>query len=73
MPCCRVRSYGCQARRGAWLYGGCIPGFSGTHSQDRTLDEHNEKLKEVVAMLLEGGKTAMASEFVDVQTVAVRG
>lgn len=37
------------------LYVGFVPGFPGAHSQAATLDELNENLKEVVAMLLEDG------------------
>jgi predicted RNase H-like HicB family nuclease len=35
------------------LYVGYVPGFSGAHSQAESLDELNENLREVVAMLLE--------------------
>ena len=34
------------------LYVGYIPGFSGAHSQGKTLDELNANLTEVVEMLL---------------------
>ena len=34
---------------------GYVPGFPGAHSQGETLDELNENLQEVVAMLLEDG------------------
>jgi Uncharacterized conserved protein len=35
------------------LYVGYVPGFPGAHSQGETLDELNENLREVVAMLLD--------------------
>ncbi len=38
------------------LYVGYVPGFTGAHSQGKTLDELNKNLQEVVAMLLEDGK-----------------
>jgi predicted RNase H-like HicB family nuclease len=38
------------------LYVGYVPGFPGAHSQGETIDELNENLREVVAMLLEEGE-----------------
>ena len=38
------------------LYVGYVPGFSGAHSQGETLDELNDNLKEVIALLLEDGE-----------------
>ena len=38
------------------LYVGFVPGFPGAHSQGETLDELNDNLREVVAMLLEDGE-----------------
>jgi predicted RNase H-like HicB family nuclease len=35
------------------LYVGYIPGFSGAHSQAKTLDELQSNLREVIEMLLE--------------------
>jgi predicted RNase H-like HicB family nuclease len=32
---------------------GYVPGFSGAHSQDATLEELRENLREVISMLLE--------------------
>lgn len=49
------------------LFVGCVPGFSGVHSQGETLDELNHNLQEVIAMLLEDG----APDFVGIQNVAV--
>ena len=34
------------------LYVGYVPGFPGAHSQGETLEELNDNLKEVIAMLL---------------------
>ncbi|HEY0514016.1 MAG TPA: type II toxin-antitoxin system HicB family antitoxin [Thermoanaerobaculia bacterium] len=34
------------------LYVGYVPGFPGAHTQAESLDELNENLREVVAMLL---------------------
>ncbi len=38
------------------LYVGYVPGFPGAHSQGATLDEFDQNLREVVAMLLEDGE-----------------
>ena len=35
------------------FYVGYVPGFPGAHSQGATLDELQENLREVIAMLLE--------------------
>ena len=35
------------------LYVGYVPGFPGAHSQGETLNELDDNLREVVAMLLE--------------------
>ena len=43
------------------LYVGYVPGFTGVHSQGKTLGELNKNLLEVVVMLLEDGKTAKFS------------
>lgn len=53
------------------LFVGFVPGFPGAHSQGGTLDEVNQNLHEVIAMLLEDGEPMMDSEFVGVQNVAV--
>ncbi|MBI5308270.1 MAG: type II toxin-antitoxin system HicB family antitoxin [Planctomycetes bacterium] len=53
------------------LYVGFVPGFPGAHSQAATLDELNENLKEVVAMLLEDGVPELEGEFVGTQSVVV--
>ena len=50
---------------------GFVPGFPGAQSQGATLDELNENLREVIAMLLEDGDPRLESEFVGVQNVAV--
>ena len=53
------------------LYVGYVPGFPGAHSQGETLDELNDNLKEVVAMILDDGAPEMSGEYVGTQTVAV--
>ena len=53
------------------LYVGYVPGFPGAHSQGETLEELNDNLKEVIAMILDDGAPAMASEFVGTQVVVV--
>jgi predicted RNase H-like HicB family nuclease len=53
------------------LYVGFVPGFSGAHSQGKTLDELNINLKEVIEMLLEDGEPDLEGEFVGVQNVVV--
>ncbi len=50
---------------------GFVPGFPGAHSQGETLDELNENLKEVIAMLLEDGEPQLEGEFVGTQVLAV--
>ena len=49
------------------LYVGHVPGFSGAHSQGRTLDELNKNLQEVIAMLLEDGIPELETEFIGTQ------
>jgi predicted RNase H-like HicB family nuclease len=53
------------------LYVGYIPGFPGAHSQAGTLDELNQNLAEVVAMLLEDGEPPLEGSFVGTQTIQV--
>lgn len=53
------------------LYIGYVPGFSGAHSQGKSIDELNENLKEVIEMLLEEGVPKLESEFVGTQNVMV--
>ena len=53
------------------LFVGFAPGFPGAHSQGETLDEVNNNLHDVIAMLLEDGEPKLESEFVGVQNVAV--
>ena len=50
---------------------GYVPGFPGAHSQGETLEELNDNLTEVIAMILENGTPAMAGEFVGTQVVVV--
>ena len=51
------------------LFVGYVPGFPGAHSQAATLDELNENLKEVIAMLHEDGEPTLEADFVGIQTV----
>ena len=53
------------------LYVGHVPGFPGAHGQGETLEELNDNLKEVVAMLLDDGEPAMETEYIGTQTVVV--
>jgi predicted RNase H-like HicB family nuclease len=53
------------------LYVGYIPGLPGAHSQAGTLDELNQNLAEVVAMLLEDGEPPLEGNFVGTQTIQV--
>ena len=53
------------------LFVGFVSGFPGAHSQGATLEELNQNLKEVIAMLLEDGDPHLESEFIGVQNVAV--
>lgn len=53
------------------LYVGYVPGFPGAHSQGETLEELNENLKEVIAMLLDDGEPALEGEYIGTQTVVV--
>ena len=53
------------------LYVGHVPGFPGAHSQGETLEELNDNLEEVVAMLLDDGEPAMETEYIGTQTVVV--
>lgn len=48
---------------------GYVPGFPGAHSQGETLDELNDNLREVVAMLLEDGEPVLEAEFVGTQAL----
>jgi predicted RNase H-like HicB family nuclease len=43
------------------LFVGYVPGFPGAHSQGETLDELNDNLREVIAMLLEDGERLLAA------------
>ena len=51
------------------LFVGYVPGYAGAHSQGASLDELNENLREVIAMLLEDGEPRLETEFIGTQTV----
>ncbi len=53
------------------LYVGYVPGFAGAHSQGSTLDELAANLREVIALLLEGGEPELDAEFVGTQQIVV--
>ncbi len=53
------------------FYIGYVPGFPGAHSQGASMEELNENLKEVIAMILEDGEPVMARDFVGTQVVEV--
>ena len=48
---------------------GYVPGFPGAHSQGESLDELNDNLREVIAMLLEDGEPVLDAEFVGTQSL----
>ena len=68
-----VRSYTAVVERcpDTRLYVGYVPGFPGAHSQGDTLEELNENLKEVIAMLLDDGEPVLDGEYVGTQVVVV--
>jgi predicted RNase H-like HicB family nuclease len=53
------------------LYVGYIPGFPGAHSQGESLEELNQNLAEVIAMLLEDGEPTLEAEYIGTQAVQV--
>jgi predicted RNase H-like HicB family nuclease len=53
------------------LFVGFVPGFPGAHSQGSSIEELNENLKEVLAMLLEDGEPQLEGEFIGVHTIKV--
>ena len=53
------------------LFVGYVPGFPGAHSQGKSLDELQQNLTEVIAMLLEEGEPELESEFIGTQKVQV--
>jgi predicted RNase H-like HicB family nuclease len=50
---------------------GSVVGWPGAHSQGVTMDELEQNLREVIAMLLEDGEPKLDSEFVGLQTIRV--
>ena len=53
------------------LYFGHVPGFPGAHSHGETVEELNDNLKDVVAMLLDNAEPAMETEYIGTKTVVV--
>lgn len=50
---------------------GYVPGWPGAHTQGADVDELQQNLQEVLAMLLEDGEPELESEFVGVQKIQV--
>jgi predicted RNase H-like HicB family nuclease len=50
---------------------GYVPGWPGAHPQGADVDELQQNLKEVLAMLLEDGEPELESEFVGVRKIQV--
>lgn len=50
---------------------GYVPGWPGAHTQGADMDELEENLQEVIAMLLEEGEPELESELVGVHKVQV--
>ena len=46
------------------LYVGYVPGWTGAHSQGKTVEELQANLEEVVALLLEDGEPTFEAKFV---------
>jgi predicted RNase H-like HicB family nuclease len=65
------RGWFALAGRQRGLYVGYVPGFPGAHSQGATKKELRENLREVIAMLLEGGEPPQETEFVGTETIRV--
>ncbi len=53
------------------LFVGYVPGWPGAHSQDASLEELRENLREVIELLLEDGEPRLETEFIGTQTVQV--
>ncbi len=53
------------------LYVGYVPGFTGAHSQGKTLDELKQNIKEVIEMLREDGEPDLDTEFIGTQKIMV--
>ncbi len=53
------------------LYIGWVPGWPGAHSQGESLEELEQNLREVIAMLLEDGEPQAESEFIGLRTIEV--
>jgi predicted RNase H-like HicB family nuclease len=53
------------------LFVGYVPGFAGAHSQGITLEELQQNMREVIAMLLEDGEPALEVEFFGTQNIVV--
>jgi predicted RNase H-like HicB family nuclease len=50
---------------------GYVPGFTGAHTQGKTIAELRENLSEVIAMLSEDGDPPLEAEFVGTETIRI--
>ncbi len=68
-----MRSYTAVIERDAdtGLLVGYVPGFPGANTQGATMDELQDNLREVIAMLLEEGEPTLEGEFVGTQLVTI--
>ena len=53
------------------LFVGYVPGWPGAHTQGEDVDEVQQNLQEVLAVLLEDGEPQLESEFVGVRKIQV--
>jgi predicted RNase H-like HicB family nuclease len=67
----KVYSYVVEKCPDTGFYVGYVPGFPGAHTQAETLDELQQNMQEVIALLLEDGEPELEAEFVGMQTVKV--
>ncbi len=62
---------GVEHDRDADLYIGFVPGLPGENSQEATLDELQQNLREALSMLREDGRAEPESDFVGTQAIRV--
>ena len=67
----KVYSYVVEKCPDTGFYVGYVPGFPGAHTQAETLDELQQNMQEVIALLLEDGEPKLEAEFIGMQTVKV--
>ncbi|HXE32098.1 MAG TPA: type II toxin-antitoxin system HicB family antitoxin [Terriglobales bacterium] len=68
-----MKSFTAVVERGfaTGFYVGWVPGIAGAHSQGASLDELDDNLREVIAMLSEDGPIEPESEYVCTRSVRV--